>query len=43
MWFARLFEVGRVWKRKWAIMRLRKLRRRLPPGFIFDREEANSL
>jgi hypothetical protein len=35
-------ELVRAWKRKRAILRLRKLRRPLPPGFLFNREEANS-
>jgi hypothetical protein len=29
-------------EKKKAIERLRKLRRPLPPGFVFNREEANS-
>lgn len=39
---ARSFEVGRDESRKRAMERLRKLRRPLPPGFIFDREEINA-
>jgi antitoxin MazE len=39
---ARQFEIGRDQSREKAIQRLRKLRRPLPPGFIFDREEANA-
>lgn len=37
----RVFEVERdqSWPR--ALRRLRKLRKPLPPGFVFDREEAN--
>jgi hypothetical protein len=42
MRLTRLFEIARVWRRKRAILRLRKLQQPLPPGFIFDREEANS-
>lgn len=38
----RVFEVGRDESRNRAIARLRKLRRPLPPGFVFDREEANA-
>jgi antitoxin MazE len=36
------FEVSRDWTREQALARLRKLRRPLPKGFIFDREEANA-
>jgi antitoxin MazE len=39
---ARVFEVSRDASRKRAIERLRKLRRPLPAGFIFDREEINA-
>jgi antitoxin MazE len=38
----REFEVRRDQSRNKALERLRKLRRPLPPGFVFDREEANS-
>ena len=38
---AREFEVGRDRSREKALARLRKLRRPLPAGFSFDREEAN--
>jgi antitoxin MazE len=38
----RAFEVGRDESRKRALGKLRKLRRPLPPGFIFDREEINA-
>jgi antitoxin MazE len=38
---ARAFEVGRDQSRQRALARLRKLSRPLPPGFVFDREEAN--
>jgi antitoxin MazE len=37
----RRFEVSRDSSRQRAIERLRKLRRPLPQGFIFDREEVN--
>jgi len=37
----RLFEVSRDQSKSRALARLRKLRRTLPPGFLFDREEAN--
>jgi antitoxin MazE len=37
----RVFEVGRDPSRAQALARLRKLRRPLPAGFVFDREEAN--
>ena len=37
----RQFEVGRDRKREEALKRLRALQRPLPPGFKFDREEAN--
>jgi antitoxin MazE len=38
----REFEVKRDQSRNKALERLRKLRRPLPAGFVFDREEANS-
>ena len=38
----RVFEVGHDHSRSRALARLRKLRRPLPPGFVFDREEANA-
>jgi antitoxin MazE len=38
---AREFEVDHDRSRERAIARLRKLRRTLPPGFTFDRAEAN--
>jgi antitoxin MazE len=37
----RRFEVSRDRRRVKALERLRALRRPLPPGFKFDREEAN--
>ncbi|HKF02735.1 MAG TPA: AbrB/MazE/SpoVT family DNA-binding domain-containing protein [Candidatus Sulfotelmatobacter sp.] len=37
----RVFEVSRDQRRERAIARLRKLRRPLPPGFVFDRSDAN--
>ena len=37
----REFEVRRDQRKPRALERLRKLRRPLPPGFVFDREEAN--
>jgi len=37
----RRFEVGRDDRRETALNLLRSLRRPLPPGFRFDREEAN--
>jgi antitoxin MazE len=37
----RRFEVSRDLRREKALERLRALRRPLPPGFKFDREEAN--
>lgn len=37
----RTFEVGRDQTRQRALSRLRKLRRPLPPGFVFSREETN--
>jgi antitoxin MazE len=36
------FKVSRDWTREQALARLRKLRRPLPKGFVFDREEANA-
>lgn len=38
----RTFEVRRDRSRQDALARLRKLRRPLPPGFVFDRDEANA-
>ncbi len=38
---AREFEVSRDRKREEALKRLRALKRPLPPGFKFDREEAH--
>lgn len=38
----RVFEVGRDESRQRALARLRRLRRPLPAGFVFDREEANA-
>ena len=38
---SREFEVGRDRRRERALETLRKLRRPLPAGFKFDREEAN--
>ena len=38
----RVFEVSHDQSRPRALARLRKLRRPLPPGFVFDREEANA-
>jgi antitoxin MazE len=38
----RTFEVRRDRSRQDALARLRKLRRRLPPGFSFDRDEADA-
>ena len=37
----RVFEVSRDQSKPHALARLRKLRRPLPPGFVFDREEAD--
>ena len=37
----REFEVSRDRSRQRALENLRKLRRPFPPGFVFDREEAN--
>lgn len=39
---ARVFEVSRDPTRQRALARLRKLRRPLPAGFVFEREEANA-
>jgi antitoxin MazE len=39
---ARRFEVGRDRSREQALERLRKLRKPLPKGFRFDRDEANA-
>jgi antitoxin MazE len=38
----RAFEIGRDESRQRALARLRKLRRPLPAGFVFDREESNA-
>jgi antitoxin MazE len=38
----RVFEVRRDQSKQLALARLRKLRRPLPPGFVFDREDANA-
>ena len=38
----RVFEVNRDQSRERALARLRKLRRPLPPGFVFDRTDANA-
>jgi len=38
----RVFEVSRDQSKPQALARLRKLRRPLPPGFVFDREDANA-
>jgi antitoxin MazE len=38
----RTFEVKRDRRRDEALARLRKLRRPLPAGFVFDRDEANA-
>ena len=38
----RVFEVRRDQRKSKALERLRKLRRPLPAGFVFDREEANA-
>ena len=37
----RVFEVSRDQSKPHALARLRKLRRPLPLGFVFDREEAD--
>jgi antitoxin MazE len=39
---SRTFEVARDRKREDAIKRLRELKTPLPPGFVFDRDEANA-
>ena len=39
---AREFEVRRDPARQRALARLRRLRRPLPPGFVFERDEANA-
>ena len=39
---ARRFEVGRDRSREQALRRLRALRKPLPRGFRFDRDEANA-
>ena len=39
---ARAFDVSRDRKREEALKRLRELKRPLPPGFKFDRDEANA-
>ena len=36
---ARVFEISRDQSRESALARLHKLRRPLPPGFVFDRNE----
>jgi hypothetical protein len=38
----KVFEVGRNRGRERALACLRKLRRSLPPGFIFDHADANA-
>jgi antitoxin MazE len=38
----RVFKVSRDQSKAHALARLRKLRRPLPAGFVFDREEANA-
>ena len=38
----RVFELRRDQSKSRALARLRKLRRPLPPGFVFDREGANA-
>jgi antitoxin MazE len=38
----RIFELRRDQSKSRALARLRKLRRPLPPGFVFDRGEANA-
>lgn len=37
----RSFEVARDRRRERALERIRALRRPLPPGFVFDRDEAH--
>ncbi len=39
---SKVFEVSRDHSRERALARLRKLRRPLPVGFVFDRGEANA-
>ena len=39
---ARAFEIGRDDARAEAMRKLRELKIPLPPGFVFDREEANA-
>lgn len=39
---SKVFEVSRDRSRERALARLRKLRRPLPAGFVFDRSEANA-
>lgn len=39
---SRTFEVRRDRSRQEALGKLRTLRRPLPPGFVFDRDEANA-
>lgn len=39
---SKTFEVSRDQSRERALARLRKLRRPLPAGFVFDRSEANA-
>lgn len=39
---ARRFEVGRDRTREQAVQRLRALKKSLPKGFRFDRDEANA-
>lgn len=38
----RVFEVSRDQSKSRALARLRRLRRPLPPGFVFDREETST-
>ena len=38
----REFEIAPDRTREQALQRLRRLRRKFPPGFTFDREEANA-
>jgi antitoxin MazE len=38
----RVFEVGHDQSKQRALASLRKLRRPLPPGFLFDRVDANA-
>ena len=37
----RSFEIGRDRRREDALARLKSLQRKLPPGFLFDRDDAN--